>query len=86
MNQDQAKKLLAEAKKIARQADSWIAFSNALTDPNGGLIARYFPDPEERRAFLHSAEYEQLNQMLRRMIERKGLSPRPTGGKSASAS
>ena len=85
MNQDKRKQLVAEAKKIARQADSWITLSNALTDPNGGLIARYFPDAEQRQAFLRSPEYEQLNQLLRRTIKRRGLYPRPSAGKSASA-
>jgi hypothetical protein len=83
MNRDKGKQLVAEARKIARQADSWITLSNALTDPNGGLIARYFPDIEQRQAFLRSAEYEELNQLLRRTIEQKGLSPRPPGGKRA---
>lgn len=86
MSQNKGKQLVVEARKIARQADSWITLSNALTDPNGGLIAHYFPDPEERQKFLTSAEYEQLNQLLLRTIQRKGLSPRPASGKSASAS
>ncbi len=85
MNQDRAEVLVAEAKKIARQADSWISLSNALTDPNGGLIARYFSDADERQAFLRSPEYEQLNQLLVRTIARRGLYPRPPGRKSASA-
>ena len=85
MNQANAKRLVAEAKKIARQADSWINLSNALTDPNGGLIAQYFPDAAERQAFLCSPEYEQLNELLRRTIKQKGLYPRPSGGKKASA-
>jgi hypothetical protein len=75
MNQDRGKKLVAEAKKIAQKADSWISLSNALSDPQGGLIARYFPDPEQRQAFLSSPEYEQLNQLLLRTIKRKGLYP-----------
>ena len=52
---------------------------------SAGLIARYFPDPEERQKFLRSAEYEQLNELLRSSIRRKGLYPRPAGGKNASA-
>ena len=75
MNHDRAKQLVAEAKKIARQADSWISLSNAITDPQGGLLAQYFPDAEQRQAFLHSLEYEELNQLLLRLIKRKGLSP-----------
>jgi hypothetical protein len=69
------KQLVAEAKKIARRVDSWIGLSNALTDPQGGLIIRYFPDAEERRQFLASPEYEELNQLLLRVIKRKGLFP-----------
>jgi hypothetical protein len=76
MNREKGKLLVAEAKAIARQADSWITLSNALTDPNGGLIVRYFPDSAERQAFLRSPAYEQLNQLLRETIRRRGLSPR----------
>jgi len=86
MNQQKnGKRLVAEAKAIARQADSWIALSNALTDPNGGLIARYFPDQEKRQAFLRSAEYEELNELLRQTIQRRGLSLRDSTGKKSSA-
>lgn len=76
MNQGSAKQLVAEAKRIARQADSWIGLSNALSDPQGGLIARYFPDSEQRQEFLCSPEYEELNRLLLRTIKRKGLYPR----------
>jgi hypothetical protein len=85
MNQAQARRLVAEAGEIAAHADSWTTLSNALCDPHGGLIARYFPNPDERQEFLTSPEYEQLNELLRRTIARTGLSPRQPGGKSASA-
>jgi hypothetical protein len=80
MNRERAKQLVAEAKEIARRADSWIALSNALSDQQGGLIARYFPDAEQRHAFLSSMEYEELNQILLRTIERKGLYPQNKSG------
>ena len=80
MNQDTTKQLVAEARKIARQVDSWISLSNALSDPQGGLIARYFPNEPERQAFLSSPEYEELNQLLLRTMKRKGLYPRPAEG------
>ena len=86
MNQERAKQIVVEARKIASQADSWIVLSNALCDPHGGLIARYFPEPEQRQEFLRSPEYEQLNELLRGSIVRTGLSPHQPGGKSASAS
>ena len=85
MNQDRRKQLVAEAKKIARQVDSWIGLSNALADPVGGLIAQYFPDAEQREAFLRSAEYEELNQLLLRTIKRKGLYPRAGQGTNGAA-
>jgi hypothetical protein len=75
-NQTRAKQLVAEARKIARRVDSWVSLSNALSDPQGGLIARYFPDPEDRQEFLGSPEYEELNQLLLRVIKRKGISLR----------
>src|SRR5260370_30190786 len=75
MNHDRAKQLIAEAKKIARQADSWISLSNALSDPQGGLIAWYFPDSDQRHDFVCSPEYQELDQLLVRIIKRKGLYP-----------
>jgi hypothetical protein len=75
---------VAEAKEIARRTDSWIALSNALSNPHGGLIARYFPDAEQRQAFLNSAEYEELNQLLLRTIKRNGLYPRGASDNGAS--
>ena len=76
MNHDRAKQLVAEAKKIARQTDSWISLSNALSDPQAGLIARYFPDPDQRQEFLCSPEYQELDQLLIRIIKREGIYPR----------
>src|SRR5260370_26482999 len=55
MSQDRGKQLVAEARKIAQRVDSWITLSNALTDPNGGLIASYFPALDQRQTFLRSA-------------------------------
>ena len=80
MDQHRTKELVAEAKKIARRVDSWISLSNALSDPVAGLIARYFPNPEQRDEFLRSPAYEELNQLLLRVIKRKGLYPRAGHG------
>jgi hypothetical protein len=80
MDEDRTKKLVAEAKKIARRVDWWFSLSNALSDPIGGLIVRYFPDTEQREEFLRSSAYEELNQLLLRVIKRKGLYPRDGQG------
>jgi hypothetical protein len=85
MNQEVAKQLVAEAKKIARRVDSWISLSNALDDPHGGLISRYFPNMVDRREFLSSPEYEELNQLLVRAIKRKGLYPRSGNGSNGAS-
>ena len=85
MNQNKAKELDAEAKKIARRVDSWIDLSNAPSDPQRGLISRYFPTHAERQEFLSSPEYEEIDQLLLRTIKRKGLYPQ-TGNGSNGAS
>ena len=82
MNQDGKRELVVEANAIARRVDSWISLSNALSDPVGGLIIRYFPDAKQREEFLHSSEYEELNKILLRTIKRKGLYPRPPAGRN----
>ena len=86
MNQDLAKQLVAEAKKIARKADSWISLSNSLSDPQSGLIIRYFPDVEQRHEFLRSSEYEVVNQLLLRLMKRNGFYPGVAHGKNGASS
>jgi hypothetical protein len=80
MNQNKAKELVAEAKRIARRVDSWIDLSNALSDPQRGLISRYFPTSAERQEFLASPEYEEIDLLLLRTIKRKGLYPQSGNG------
>ncbi len=80
MNQDMARQLVAEARKIAGQVDSWISLSNALADPQGGLIARYFPSAADRQEFLRSPEYEEVNRLLLKASKRKKLYPRSANG------
>jgi hypothetical protein len=85
MNQEAAKQLVAEAKRIARRVDSWIDLSNSLSDPQRGLISRFFPDMAERREFLASPEYEEVEQLLLRTIKRKGLFPRSGNGRNGTS-
>jgi hypothetical protein len=82
MNQEAAKQLVADAKKIARRVNSWIDLSNSLNDPVAGLISRSFPDMAERREFLASPEYQEIEQLLLRTIKRKGLYPRSGNGRN----
>jgi hypothetical protein len=73
---------VAEATKIARKVDSWMTLANALFDPEGGILARYFPKAEERQAFLRSPEYQQINKLLLQTMARTGLLPNPVTRKS----
>jgi hypothetical protein len=51
-----------------------------MSDPQRGLISHYFPNMAERREFLASAEYAEVEQLLLRTIKRKGLYPRSGNG------
>jgi hypothetical protein len=84
MDHVKAKELVAAAKKIARQVDSWMSLSNALYAPWNGLVTRAFPTDEERREFLRSPEYEEINQIMLRLMKRKGLYPRAANGRNGS--
>jgi len=83
MPPNKRKQLVAEARKIARKVESWVELSNAITDRDGGLIVRYFPDDAQRQAFLRSPEYEELNELLSQVIDHKGIYPRTSGGKTS---
>jgi site-specific DNA-methyltransferase (adenine-specific) len=74
--------IVEEARSLANQADSWVTFSNALSDPENGLIAKTFPKPRERQAFFNSPQYEEINQILLDLIKRLGLTKGPTSSKS----
>ena len=74
--------LVSEARKLATQVESWADFSNALFDPEHGLVPRAFPDRNERRVFLKSAEYAEIDRLLGRVIDRFGVAAGATPRKS----
>jgi HicB family len=65
--------LLAQAEELARTAPTWADLSNALFDPEGGLLARALPTAEARAAFVRTDDYRQIRQLVTRAIERFGL-------------
>ena len=73
MSEKKASVVLEKAKELARQAESWADFSNALSDPEDGLIAKTFPKARERQAFFNSPQYEEINHLLLGVIQRCGL-------------
>jgi hypothetical protein len=58
-----------------------MSLSNALSDPQGGLIARHFPDAHDPQEFLSSPACEELNHLLLRTIKRKCVCPRAANGR-----
>lgn len=73
MSEKKANLIVEKAKELARQVESWADFSNALSDPADGLIAKVFPKPRERQAFFNSAQYDEVNRILLEVIRKAGL-------------
>ena len=65
--------ILDIAKDVASSVANWADLSNALFNPNDGLITRAYPNREEREAFINSKEYEAIRELLGSAIERSGL-------------
>lgn len=65
--------ILKEARRLARQATSWADFSNALFDQREGLVAKVFPNMNERQAFYDSPEYNAVRRLLLDLMRKLGL-------------
>jgi hypothetical protein len=79
---DQAARVLAEARKIAARVESWADFSNALFDPDHGLVTLTFSTMPERRAFFRTPEYREIDRLLGELMERFGVASGATPKKS----
>jgi HicB family len=66
-------KLLSEAEKAARTAETWADPSNFLFDPAVGLVARAYPTRQGREAFIKTKEYKQIRQLVSDAMDRHGL-------------
>src|SRR2546423_11504311 len=65
--------LLTQAQALARTTATWADLSNALFHPADGLLARALPSREARAAFVRTAEYRAIRQLVTRAIEQSGL-------------
>jgi predicted HicB family RNase H-like nuclease len=65
--------LVQSAKRLLADAKTWADLSNALFDPNEGLLAGAFRSREERAAFVQSEEYRQIRNLLEEAITRTGI-------------
>jgi predicted HicB family RNase H-like nuclease len=77
-----AQKILKAARAAALSTETWADFSNALFDPEDGLVANAYPTQAERERFLKSQEYQAIRQLLDEATERTGLVEGATPKKS----
>jgi predicted HicB family RNase H-like nuclease len=77
-----AEKILAAAKTAASSCETWADLSNALFDPEEGLVAKAYPTRAERERFLKSKEYQSIRQLIDAAAERTGLVEGATPKKS----
>ena len=77
--------LLSHAREIAGSVKTWADLSNALFDPEVGLISRAYPTREERAAFLRTEEYAKIRCLIDTATEHTGLvegaAPKEKSGK-----
>lgn len=71
MSKDQ--QTLAAANDLAASATTWADLSNALFDPDDGLVARAYPNRAERKRFLETPEYRAIRQLIDDAQQRTGL-------------
>jgi len=68
-----ASELLRQAESLAESCPTWADLSNALYDPFEGLLSRAFSTREERRRFVQTDEYREIQKVLANAVERHGL-------------
>lgn len=64
--------LLQQAERLAQSVTSWADLSNALFDPQTGLLARAYQTRPEREAFIQTEEYRRIQKLLTQAMERFG--------------
>ena len=77
-----AQTLLDSARDAAQVADTWADLSNALFDPETGLIAKAYPTRAEREQFVQTDEYRAIRQLIEAARQRSGLVAGATPSKS----
>ena len=64
---------MKEAEQAARESETWANLSNSLFDPEEGLVAKAYPTRKGREAFVQTAEYRKLCQLIADAMQRHGL-------------
>jgi predicted HicB family RNase H-like nuclease len=66
-------RILDSARTAADSAETWADLSNALFDPESGLLAKAFTTREAREQFIKTQEYKAIRQLIDDAQERTGL-------------
>ena len=74
--------LLESAQAAAQVVETWADLSNALFDPESGLIAKAYPTRAEREQFVQTDEYRAIRQLIEEARQRTGLVAGATPSKS----
>ena len=69
----QEKQILESAKDIALSTETWADLSNALFDPEEGLVAKAYPTREQREQFVKTDEYRAIRSLIDAAAERTGF-------------
>lgn len=68
-----ATQVLNEAIQTSEQLTNWADISNALFDPEQGLLARAYPNADDRKAFIQTDEYKAIRQIVSDAMKRSGV-------------
>ncbi len=74
--------ILKSARDIASSVETWADLSNALFDPENGLLTKAYPTREEREAFMKTEEYGAIRKLRETAIRETGLVEGATPKKS----
>lgn len=67
-----ATRVLEQAKSLAGKVETWADFSNAVFGPDG-FVAKAFPSDFERKAFLDTRQFKEVQQLLTELMRRVGV-------------
>ncbi len=68
-----ADQVLNQAVEATAQLTNWADISNVLFDPERGLLALAYPDPDVRKAFVQTDEFKAIRQIMADAMKRSGV-------------
>lgn len=68
-----ASRILQDAKRQAGSVSTWADLSNAIFDPIDGLVAKAFLSVDERKKFIKTKEYREIQHLVQEAMDRFGV-------------